>query len=378
MKVPAAKIDFSEADRRQILSLIDQALATGQLTLGANVQRFERDFAKTAGVKYACAVSSGTSALEIALRAFGVEGKEVLAPTNTFFATAAAVVHAGGKPRFVDCEAKHLSMDAQSLKDRWTAKCAGVVVVHIGGAVTPGIDEIKKFCRSKGMFLLEDAAHAHGSTLNGKPAGSFGDAACFSFYPTKVMTSGEGGMLVTDSEQLHAEAVVYRDQGKSSFGANVHVRMGANWRMSEVHAAIGLVHLARLPEFIAARQRAARWYDEALAGVPDLKRAYLPKGSASNYYKYPVFLPNGLQRGDVKKIMREQFSVALSGEVYELPLHKQPVFAPYADAALPAAEQACARHICLPLFPSLTEDEALYVVGSLKQTLETLRTEVRH
>ena len=378
MNIAAAKIHFSQEDRASILTLVDEALMTGQLTLGKNTRQFEEEFIRTAGTRFACAVNSGTSALEIALRAFGVAGREVLVPTNTFFATAAAVVHAGGNPRFVDCDPSTLSIDMDSLERRWRPECAAVMVVHIGGAVAPVIREVQRFCRSRGMSLIEDAAHAHGSTLDRVPAGSFGDAAAFSFYPTKVMTSAEGGMVVTNLEHVHSEALILRDQGKASFGTNLHTRMGYNWRMSEVHAAIGLVHHRRLPEMLHARRQIAAWYDDALQKYGELQGLRMPTGSVSNYYKFPVFLPSGVNRAEVKGVMRERYRIALSGEVYELPCHKQPVFAPWADSPLPGAEEACARHVCLPLYPSLTQDDVRYVVLSLAQTLESLKAEVHH
>ena len=378
MQVNAARVDFSEADRAAILKRIDECLKSGMLTLGKNGKQFEEEFARAIGTKYACAVNSGTSALEIALRIFGVEGKEVIVPTNTFFATAAAVVHAGGRPRFVDTDPMSLNMSVESLKKRWTPNCAGVIAVHIGGEIVSSIQEIRQFCKERNAFLLEDAAHAHGSSLSGIAAGTFGDAAAFSFYPTKVMTSGEGGMLVTNDEKVYNEATIYRDQGKASFTSNIHVRMGYNWRLSELHAIVGQVHLSHLGDFVSERGRIGAWYDEALKQLPEVKPVRLPSGSISNYYKYPVFLPPGVPRAELKKFMKENFTVGLSGEVYEMPLHQQPVFTRYADVKLPNAEEVCQRHVCLPVYTGLTREHCAHVVTSLKETLSKLVQEVRH
>jgi perosamine synthetase len=368
MRVAAAKIGFSEEDRATILERIDDCLKTGQLTLGENVRQFEEAFAQTVGVRYACAVNSGTGALEIALRTFGVRGKVVLVPTNTFFATAAAVVHAGGYPRFVDVKPGSLSIDENSLGESWSPDCAGVIVVHVGGAIVPAIENIQQFCGARGLFLLEDAAHAHGSSLNGKLAGTLGDAAAFSFYPTKVVTSGEGGMLVTEDERIYLEAQCYRDQGKLSFGDNIHILMGYNWRMSELHAVVGQVHLGRLKSSIAVRRRIAAIYDQGLFNL-GLHPLVLPSGAESNYYKYPVILPAGVERRELKQELRERWGVNLSGEVYELPCHQQPIFAPYVDTGLPAAEAVCRQHICLPIYPDLTEEQAQYVLTALQSCL---------
>jgi len=246
MRVPPARILFPPEDRREILARIDEALTSGQLTLGPIGRELEDAFAARHGTQHAVAVSSGTSALEIILRALGVEGREVIVPANTFFATAAAAVHAGAHLRFVDCDPQTMAIDPADLAACIGPDTAAVVIVHIGGLVTPAIDEIAQICKAAGAHLVEDAAHAHGSAFDGRSAGTFGVAASFSFYPTKVIAGGEGGMIVTNDDDIADEARIYRDQGKGSFHANFHTRMGANWRMSEPHAAIVLSQLHRL------------------------------------------------------------------------------------------------------------------------------------
>ena len=252
MNIPAARIYFPEEDRKEILEQIEGILGSGQLTLGKYGKEFEQRFAEYAGTKYAVAVNSGTSALEIILRALDVEGSSVVVPTNTFFATPASVIHAGGRVIFADI-AGNLCLDPESLRQKIQKDTRAVIIVHIGGLVPPEIAEIQEICREHGLALIEDAAHAHGSTLDGKKAGSFGAGAAFSFYPTKVMTSGEGGMITTDDENIYQRALVFRDQGKAGFLGNIHTEMGYNWRMSEIHAVIGLSQFARLEEFIADR-----------------------------------------------------------------------------------------------------------------------------
>ena len=162
------------------------------------------------------------------------------------------------------------------------------------------------------MQLVEDAAHAHGSAFDGRSAGTFGRAASFSFYPTKVIAGGEGGMIVTDDDDIAEEARVYRDQGKGSFHANFHTRMGANWRMSEPHAAIVLSQLHRLDEFIEQRQALAARYDAALASL-DLGTLSIPAAASSNYYKYVAFLPEGIDRTLFKQHLRSEFDIGLVG-----------------------------------------------------------------
>jgi dTDP-4-amino-4,6-dideoxygalactose transaminase len=364
-KIPAARVQFLAEDRAWIVEKIDEVLASGMLTLGRYGKEFERRFAALCGTKHAVSVGSGTAALEIALRAIGVEGKEVVVSTNTFFATAAAVVHAGARPVFIDMDPASFAIRPEDVERALTARTAAVVVVHIGGVVSERMPELVELGRRKGIPLVEDAAHAHGSSYQGTMAGAFGLAAAFSFYPTKVMTSAEGGMLVTNDDRIAEEAVIYRDQGKASFLVNAHTRMGYNWRMSEPHAIIGLRHLERLPEMIADRQRIAALYDDALAGFTELQPLRVPEGGVSNYYKYIAVMRERRDRQELKRQLRERFGVSLSGEVYEEPLHKQPVFASYANGPLPVAEDLCARHICLPVYSGMEDDEARQVIEAL-------------
>lgn len=372
MKIPAAKIYFPEEDRKELLKQIEGILESGQLTLGRYTKEFEERFAEYVGTKYAIAVNSGTSALEIPLRALDVEGHSVIVPTNTFFATPASVIHAGGKVIFADVT-ENLCIDPESVKENIREDTKGVIVVHIGGIVAPQTKEIQEICEGHGLFLIEDAAHAHGSTLGGKMAGSFGDAVAFSFYPTKVMTSGEGGMITTDDKRIYERALVFRDQGKAGFYGNVHTEMGYNWRMSEVHAVIGLSQFVRLEEFIRDRRRIANIYDEELKKVDGITPIKIPPDVESNYYKYVALLDEGIDRAVIKKELKEKYGVSLSGEVYELPCHLQPIFKDlygFKESDFPVAEDVCKRQICLPVFATMTEEQAKYAIDSLKEVLK--------
>jgi perosamine synthetase len=368
-KVPAARIQFLPEDRLWIAERIQEVLASGQLTLGRYGAEFEREFAAFCGLEHAVAVNSGTSSLEIILRSLGVEGKDVLVPTNTFFATAAAVVHAGANPILLDMDPESFAVRPEDVEKSLTAKTSALIVVHIGGLVSRRMPELADLAARKGIPLVEDAAHAHGSNLAGTSAGAFGIAGSFSFYPTKVMTCAEGGMIVTNNKQLADEARIYRDQGKASFTQNAHVRMGYNWRMSEPHAIIGLKHLQRLPAMIADRQRTAAIYNEALADMRKLRTLPVPAGGSCNYYKYIAVLSEHIDRKELKRCLREQFGVSLAGEVYEDPLHKQPVFAQFATAPLPVSEDLCARHICLPIFSGMSHADVRQVVHALQETV---------
>ena len=365
--VPPTRIDFSADDRRWIADKITEVLATGRLTLGPYTEAFENDFASLLGAKHAIAVSSGTSALEIALRTRDVAGKDVLVPADTFFATAAAVMAAGGRPVLMDSDIRTMSTAAEEIERRITPQTAGIIIVHIAGFVTDRMPEILRVAQEHGLWVLEDAAHAHASTLNGRYAGTFGVAGAFSFYPTKVMTSAEGGMIVTDDDRLAEEARIYRDQGKASFLENKHIRMGSNWRLSEPHAIIGLRHLTHLEEMVAARRRIAAIFDEALTAEDLIVTPIAaPEGCVANYYKYPAMLPDGIDRDAFKAHLRNEHGVACSGEVYEAPLHKHPVFNALDTGDLPQSERLCSRHVCLPVFASMTDADAHRVVGALR------------
>lgn len=372
MQIPAAKIYFSEEDKKDISARVAEILTTGQLTLGKYGKQFEEEFARYLGAKYAVAVNSGTSALEIILRALDIQGHSVIVPTNTFFATPASVIHAGGKVTFADIT-ENLCLDPRSLENSLRKDTRAVIVVHIGGVIPPQLKQIQEICRAHNLFLIEDAAHAHGSSLDGKKAGTLGIASAFSFYPTKVMTSGEGGMIVTNDEKIYQRALVFRDQGKAGFYGNVHTELGYNWRMSEIHAAIGLSQFHRLEEFVQHRRKIARIYDEGLKGIARLTPLKFPAAVKSNYYKYTALLDRGLDRAAIKKELKERHNVSLSGEVYELPCHLQPVFqnsGGYREGDYPVAEDLCRRMICLPISAVMTEDEAAYVIDSLREVVK--------
>lgn len=383
MGVQAARIVFHEPDRAEIAAAITDILTIGALTLGTYTQRFEHDFAAAhrsnttsqhGATPSAVATSSGTAALEILLRSVGVAGRDVVVPANTFYATAAAAISAGARPVFADIDAATFALSPRTLAAALTDQTAAVVVVHIAGLITPDIDELRRLCQSAGVPLIEDAAHAHGSTFDGRFAGSFGAGAAFSFYPTKVVTSGEGGMILTQSAELAAEARIYRDQGKGSFGTNHHVRHGYAWRMSELHAATGLVHLRRMAEFIGRRREVAARYDEALAQSGFLRPLAQPPGCRGNIYKYIAVLPPGVDRAWFKEHMAARHDVRLAGEVYDLPLHRQPVFAQYVgDRSLPVAQDMCLRHVCLPVHSDMRDDEIDQVLAAVADVAKAAR-----
>lgn len=366
--VPPARVVFDKEDRERILGLVDAALQSGTLTIGPLTAELESAFAGAHGCRLAVGTNSGTSAIEIALRACGVEG-EVVVPANTFYATAAAVIHAGARPRFADIDSTTLALSAATVEKALRPSVSAVIHVHIGGSISPEIETIRRLCAERGVLLFEDAAHAHGSTLDGRYAGSWSKAATFSFYPTKVVAGAEGGMIVTEDEPLRDEALIYRDQGKASFLGGGHVRLGSAWRMSELQAAVALVHLSRMPAHIARRREVAARYDAALAGIDGISALGEDARGSGNYYKYIAVLDRGIDRDSFKATMRERFAVGMSGEVYATPLHLEPVFASLADERLPVAEDLCARHVCLPVHSDMESSEVDQVIDGIRRTL---------
>ncbi len=367
MRVAAQKYCFPKDDIAFIADGLRGILETGAfLTMGKYCDEFENAFADYGSVRHAIAVSSGTAAIEIILRCLDVRDKEVLVPTNTFAATAFAVIHAGGIPVFCDC-ADDLTLDPEDTRRRITSKTAAIITVHIGGLVSPLTHDLVELAKQKGIPLVEDAAHAHGSILDGRHAGTFGVAGAFSFFSTKVMTTAEGGMIITEDPTIAEKARILRDQAKLA-NQNYHEEVGYNWRMSEVQALMGLSQLRRLDDFIKKRNEIADQYTVGLAGHEGIALLPTPKNVRHNYYKYIVFIKPGIREA-VTKGLKSEYGVALGGTVYDVPCHEQPVFRPFRRSPLPRAEDLCSRHICPPIYPTLSDAEAQHVIDALKRTL---------
>jgi dTDP-4-amino-4,6-dideoxygalactose transaminase len=360
---------FSEKNLEQITDEIKSVLRSGRLTDGPQVAAFEKEFAVYTGIKYAIATNSGSGSLDIALRHFKLNGREVIVPTNTFVSTPNAVISAGGKPVFVDMNPQTLGIDFEDVKRRVTPKTAGVIVVHIAGLVCPQIWELKAFCEERGLFLVEDCAHAHGAMLDGKKAGTFGDVGCFSFYPTKVMTSCEGGMVISDDAQLAEEARILRTCGQNT--SRQMVMMGQNWRLNEVAAVIGRSQLAHLEEFLTKRSEVAEWYKEVLSGIEGLSLYKVPQNSRCSYYKYPTFLPKGLDRTEISTMMMEKFGIE-TGHVYFPPCHLHPYYRETYGTKLgdfPTAESVLTHVLCLPIHVEVTKEDIFYIRDSLVSSI---------
>jgi perosamine synthetase len=343
-------------------------ILTGILAMGPRVAKFEQEFAAYCGVSYGVAFPSCTAALEAGLLALGVgPGDEVLVPAETFIATGMAVVLAGARPVFTEVSPDTFCMDFEDTWSRVAEGTRGAIVVHFGGVISPGFPEFVERMRSSGRFVLEDAAHAHGAELNGRRAGSLADAGCFSFYPTKIITTGEGGMLVTSREDLARTARSLQNRGRDmSMKEESYVLPGRNNRFTEIAAAMGLSQLRCLPDFLDRRRRVARTYDDQLLGSELFMPVLSEENSLPSYWRYTVVPTEPTDRVALRE--------ALAGDkiqidwAYDPPLHLQPVFQTTMGTRpgmLPQTEKLLSKHICLPVHPRLRDHDAMYVVDRL-------------
>lgn len=369
MEVPSAKPFFKEGDIENILDEIREVLKSGRLILGTKAQKFEEMFADYIGVKHAIAVNSCTSALEAVLRYINVRDGEIIVPTNTFIASANAVVYAGGKPILADIKRETLCIDPDDVLERITPKTKGIMVVHLAGLICPQMRELREICADHNLFLIEDAAHAHGATADGKKAGSLGDFGCFSFYPTKVMTTGVGGMITMNDDKLLEFARSVRHHGQGRDLTQIE-NLGNDWVMSEVTAVLGIYHLKMLEESIKKRNEIAQKYTQGLKKIGCLTPITVPSNIRHSYYKYPVLLNDDIDTdaSKMEKILKEKYNIA-TGSLYYPPVHLQPIYKRlfgYKEGMLPVAEEVLKREICLPMFVEIDDKAINYVIASLE------------
>jgi len=373
-RVDRARPCFPERDIDHILALIRRSLCSGHLTNGEHVREFEQRFAAVTGVRHAIAVSSGTAALEISLKAIGVSGREVILPTETFVASVNSIILAGGVPVFAEIHPDTYCLDIEDVERRITGRTAAIMLVHIAGLVVPNIGQFRELCERRGIDLIEDAAHAHGASHAGKHAGSFGRVGCFSFYPTKVITTAEGGMITTDDDALAAAARSLRNHGANPDGLD-YTEVSTNMRMAEPLAAIGLVQLSRLKEFVEHRNRIAARYTSGLRDVEGIRSLPVSSGLHSYWNYLAVLEDHRICRPKLAQCLQQQYGVEIAWP-YDPPCHLQPVFRRLLGTKpgdLPRSEALLERHIALPIHSALTGEDAEYVLESLQGALSCLR-----
>jgi perosamine synthetase len=360
--IPVAAPVLAGNEKKYVLDCLD---STWISSTGVYIDRFEKAFAEFCGTKHAVTCSNGTTALHLALMALGVgPDDEVIVPTLTFVATANAVVFCGGRPVFVDAEPATWNINPALLEAKITPRTKGIIVVHLFGHPVD-MDPVFAVARRHGLFVLEDAAQAHGAEYKGRKVGSLGDAATFSFYGNKIISTGEGGMVVTNDASIAEKVNLLKNHGMDPARKYWHPVIGYNYRMTNVAAAIGLAQLEQVLGQLEKRRRVVSWYREELAGVEGLTWQSEQEYARHVWWMFSVVLDDRLGV-DVDGIMAKMRERGIETRPFVHPLHTLP---PYHDAwagvAFPVAEHVARRGLNLPTSAGLSRDNVHYVCENL-------------
>jgi len=353
-----------------VVEVLKSGILTEKSGRGPRVLQFEKEFAKFIGVRHAVAVSSGTAALHAALLGARIQpGDEVVIPSFTFSATAGAVALTGARPAFGDIDADTYSLTAESIEAALTRGTKAIIPVHMYG-LCADMDPIMEMARKRGIVVIEDAAQAHGAEYNGRRAGSLGDSACFSFYGSKNMTTGEGGMVTTNDDDLAEQVRMIRTHGEERpYWVS---RQGHNYRMPEIAGAIGIVQLKRLPGFLEQRKKNAEYLTEKLSVLGKLM---MPREPAGRRHAWNLFTPRlrGANAGKRNKLVEKLRSKNIGASVYyESPVHMLPYYRDIQStrrSALPETERACRQIFSLPVHPELKQTELQFIVETVKRAV---------
>ena len=388
-KVPLADLNYDVEEEQAALAV----LRSRWLTLGAVTQRFEQEFGRVVGSKHALAVSNATVALHLACRAVGLgPGDEVIAPSLSFVATTNAALYTGASVRFADIRgADDLTLAPQAIEAQITPRTRAIIVMHYGGYPCQMV-EIMQIARRHGLAVIEDAAHAPGAWLNdplggaARHLGTWGDVGCFSFFSNKNLSTGEGGMLVTDRDDIAAQVRLMRSHGMTSLTWDRHqghaysydvVELGYNYRIDEIHSALGLVQLEKLSAGNARRAAISRRYWQSLhdlslgprpLGLPFSHYADPAHVSASAaYHIFPILLPAALDRlAFIDRMRAEQIQTS----IHYPPIHQFTYYRQrYPDVMLPFTEDIAAREVTLPLYPTMTDEQVSWVIEAVRRSL---------
>lgn len=363
-RISVAEPKLAGKEREYVLDCID---STWISSAGKYIVAFEESFAKFCGTKHAIATNNGTTALHLALVAMGLQpGDEVLIPTVTYIATANAVRYCGAVPVLVDVCPDTMNIDPADLQRHLTPKTKGIIPVHLYGHPAE-MGPIMEFAKANGLFVLEDAAEAHGAEYLGRKVGTFGECSTFSFFGNKIVTTGEGGMITTDDDELAAKLRLYRGQGMDPKRRYWFPVVGYNYRMTNIQAAIGLAQMENIGQAIAERELLARWYDEALA--PLAHSIVLPAQATwakQVYWMYNIFLrEGGADRRDA--VMRQLNEMGIETRPVFYPMHVLP---PYEQpSSFPVADLWAQRGINLPTHQMLIRDDVARIAHALEQTI---------
>jgi perosamine synthetase len=367
---PEKEIDWLLKEFKNILQ------GNAPLSMGPRVKEFESIFASFIGAEYAVGTNSCSAALEIALRSIGIQyGDEVIIPVETYIATGSAVVNEGAKPVFCDIDPKTFCLNLNELKKQVTKNTKAVILVHMAGMISPDALKIKAFCQQENIILIEDAAHAIGASIDGINAGNIGDISCFSFYPTKIMTTAEGGMLLCSDEELYEKANSLRNRGRDmSAQSEIYSRLGTNNRMTEFAALLGISQFKCLNDFLRKRREIANVYNNAIqaSSINHLAQPIIvPKEIEHAYWRYSLTLDPSIDRELIKKEL-DKDNIA-SDWAYYPALHLQPYFINNHKTYVgqcPIAEDTLERNFCLPVNTTMTKKDAVFVATQFIKALQ--------
>ncbi len=354
VKIPIAKVIITEDE----IKAVEEVLRSGMLRQGEKVEEFERLFSEKVGAKFAIAVSSGTAALHIAYLAILEKCSEVLVPAFTHISTASMVCFSGCKPVFCDIDPRTFTIDIEDVKEKITSKTSAIAPVHLFGNACD-VDGLIEIAEDHQLNIIWDAAQALGTEYNGRDVGSFDDVVCYSFYPTKNITTGEGGMIATNDPELNRKCRLLREHGQES--KYYHTMLGFNYRMTDVEAAIGIEQLKKLDEFLERRIKNAEFFTKHLSKIKGLQTPYVKNGVKHTYNQYSILVDEkgfGMSRDELVKLLKENgIGVAVH---YPRPLHLQPIFMEMFGAKegdLPVSEEISRRILSLPVHPNLGQGQ---------------------
>ncbi len=362
-RIPLMQPVFDEEMREAAL----HSLQNEKFVLGESVHKFEEEFARYCSTRYAVSTGSGTAALQIALQSLNiVPGESVLTTPFSFIATSNAIIHAGARPEFDDVNRSDYNLDPSSAREALTQKTRAIIPVHLYGRPCR-IDEFREIAYERGLKIVEDACQAHGAEYRGKRVGSFGDAACFSFYPSKNMTvGGDGGMIVTNDEDVAEAAKSIRDCGREGSSKYSMSRIGYTSRLNSVNAAIGRVQLRRLDDWNQSRRRVAILYRRELEGLDKIE---LPPGDTPNERSvYHLFVIRSPLRDKVKE--RLAANGVETGVHYPIPIHLQTPYRKmyrYSEGSFPESESLAREVLSLPIHAGLKDEEVRFVCDQVRQ-----------
>lgn len=368
-KIPLFKIYWDEED----IGMVKEAIQRGTFwAIGPNIERFERLLSEYVGTKYAVVFNSGTSALHATLLAYGIgKGDEVIVPSFTFIATANAPLFVGAKPVFAEIENRTYGLDPEDVERRITPKTRAILPIHYGGSPCL-IHELKQVAEKYNLILIEDAAESLGAAVDCKRAGSFGDAAILSFCSNKVITTGEGGAVVTGSEKIYESLKLIRSHGRAE-NANYftssedmdYISLGYNFRMSDINAALGIAQLGKIDKVIGMRRRNAEVLSLKLSQIADIEVPRPPDNFSHVYQLYTIRIKDGQkQRDAISAYLAER---GIMTKVYFTPIHFTHFYKDELryNCKLPVTEKLSRQVLSLPMYPTLTEDEIDYMVDGI-------------